>query len=110
MNMIFASDLDNTLIHSYKFRKEDDVCVEWIQDKEQSFMSKKAIENVDKEIDIPEKANITAIKDRVSNKSTIKTETSIDRRREEIRTHLKELLTFCLKKDQKNFLKRLKEK
>lgn len=30
-------------------------------------------------------------KDRVSNKSTIKTETSIDRRREEIRTHLKEI-------------------
>ena len=46
MRILFASDLDNTLIHSYKYKKEGDICVEWIKDKEQSFMSKKAIENI----------------------------------------------------------------
>ena len=46
MRALFASDLDNTLIHSYKYKKEGDICVEWIKDKEQSFMSKKAIENI----------------------------------------------------------------
>ncbi|MDR0558450.1 MAG: HAD hydrolase family protein [Treponema sp.] len=39
---IFASDLDNTLIHSYKTAKPGDVCVEMRNGKELSFMSKKA--------------------------------------------------------------------
>lgn len=37
--MIFASDLDNTLIHSYKTAKSGDICVEVKDGKELSFMS-----------------------------------------------------------------------
>lgn len=42
--ILFACDLDNTLIHSKKHREENDVCVEWIDGKEQSYMSLKTIE------------------------------------------------------------------
>lgn len=35
-----ASDLDNTLIHSHRHRQEGDLCVEWLDGKEQSFMTK----------------------------------------------------------------------
>ena len=35
-NILFACDLDNTLIHSYKSKREGDICIEWIKDKEQS--------------------------------------------------------------------------
>lgn len=38
--ILFATDLDNTLIHSYKTKENDDICVEYINGKEQSFMSK----------------------------------------------------------------------
>ena len=37
--MLFASDLDNTLIHSYKNSKIGDVCVEMKDGRELSFMS-----------------------------------------------------------------------
>jgi HAD superfamily hydrolase (TIGR01484 family) len=40
--VIFATDLDNTLIHSYKTAKPDDICVEKHNGKELSFMSKEA--------------------------------------------------------------------
>ncbi len=40
--MLFASDLDNTLIHSYKNAKSGDVCVEVKDQKELSFMSSSA--------------------------------------------------------------------
>ena len=36
--MLFASDLDNTLIHSFKKTKKGDVCVEYKDGKEVSFM------------------------------------------------------------------------
>jgi len=36
---ILACDLDNTLIYSYKHRVADDVCVEWLDGREQSFMT-----------------------------------------------------------------------
>lgn len=42
MNMkkkIFASDLDNTLLFSYKHRQEEDLCVELLKGKEQGFMT-----------------------------------------------------------------------
>lgn len=42
--IIIATDLDNTLIHSYKHRNIGDVCVEEYRDKEQSFMTKRTIE------------------------------------------------------------------
>ncbi|MDD4843275.1 MAG: HAD hydrolase family protein [Anaerotignum sp.] len=42
--MLFASDLDNTLIHSYKKAKKDDICVEVKDGKELSFMSKENYE------------------------------------------------------------------
>ena len=32
-----ACDLDNTLFYSYKHRQENDVCLEWLDGKEQSF-------------------------------------------------------------------------
>lgn len=37
--ILFASDLDNTLIHSYKIAKENEICVEKKAAKELSFMS-----------------------------------------------------------------------
>ena len=40
--IIFATDLDNTLIHSYKKAKSGDICVETHEGKELSFMSEKA--------------------------------------------------------------------
>ena len=40
--MLFASDLDNTLIHSYKTYNTGDVCVELKDGKEMSFMNPKA--------------------------------------------------------------------
>ena len=41
---LFVCDLDKTLIHSYKHKKEGDVCVEIIKDKEQGYMSPLAME------------------------------------------------------------------
>jgi len=41
--ILFASDLDNTLIHSHKYRNNFDVCVELYQEREQSFMSQEAV-------------------------------------------------------------------
>lgn len=41
---LFLCDLDNTIMHSYKHRRADDVCMEWIKDKMQGFMSKNTIE------------------------------------------------------------------
>ena len=41
---LFACDLDNTLIHSYKYKVADDVCIEIYNDREQSFISSRAIE------------------------------------------------------------------
>ncbi|MCL2053069.1 MAG: HAD hydrolase family protein [Oscillospiraceae bacterium] len=40
--MLFASDLDNTMIHSYKTAKKGDICVELKDGKELSFMSPEA--------------------------------------------------------------------
>lgn len=40
MRKVFATDLDNTLIYSYKHRLKSDVCVETRLGKEQGFMSK----------------------------------------------------------------------
>lgn len=42
--ILFACDLDNTLLISHRHRQPDDICVEHLQGKEQSFMSVKAIE------------------------------------------------------------------
>ena len=42
--ILFACDLDNTLIHSARHRAEGDICVEMLDGKEQSFMSPKAVE------------------------------------------------------------------
>ena len=42
--ILFACDLDNTLIHSYKHRRPDDVCVEIYDEREQSFISARALE------------------------------------------------------------------
>jgi len=40
--IIFACDLDNTLIHSYKVAQKEDVCVEMNANKELSFMTQKS--------------------------------------------------------------------
>ena len=39
--ILLASDLDNTLIHSYKHKREGDICVEMLNGAEQGFMSGK---------------------------------------------------------------------
>jgi len=44
MKNLFACDLDNTLIHSHKKRREDDICVEIYDNHEQSFISRKSLE------------------------------------------------------------------
>ena len=45
-NILFACDLDNTLIHSYKSKREGDICIEWIKDKEQGYISSEVIEMI----------------------------------------------------------------
>ena len=41
---LFACDLDNTLIHSYKHKTDDDICIEIYNGREQSFISSRATE------------------------------------------------------------------
>ena len=36
--VIFAADLDNTLLYSYKHRRPGDICIEYIKGKEQGYM------------------------------------------------------------------------
>jgi len=42
--ILFACDLDNTLIHSHKKRRADDICVENFDGREQSFISPRVLE------------------------------------------------------------------
>lgn len=42
MSILFACDLDNTLLYSFKHKCEGDICVEVLKGKEQGFMSPKA--------------------------------------------------------------------
>ena len=44
MKILFACDLDNTLIHSHKTRHADDICVELYEGREQSFISRRALD------------------------------------------------------------------
>ena len=44
IDYLFACDLDNTLIHSYKHRTDDDICIEIYSGREQSFISNRAVE------------------------------------------------------------------
>ena len=48
MKALFACDLDNTLIHSYKKRRADDICVEIYDGREQSFISRKSLDLIKK--------------------------------------------------------------
>lgn len=44
MKILFACDLDGTLIHSYKRCQPDDICVEIYEGREQSFISPRALD------------------------------------------------------------------
>lgn len=44
--ILVACDLDNTLIHSYKYRREDDICVEIFKGREQGFICKDAVKKL----------------------------------------------------------------
>ncbi len=44
MEILFACDLDNTLIHSYKHKASGDICIEMVGEREQSFISPKTYE------------------------------------------------------------------
>ena len=44
MVILFACDLDGTLIHSYKKFRDGDICVEIYEGREQSFISARAFE------------------------------------------------------------------
>lgn len=44
--ILLACDLDNTLIHSHKHRREGDVCVELLRGAEQGFMSGRVCEQL----------------------------------------------------------------
>lgn len=41
--VLFASDLDNTLMFSYRYREETDQCVELLEGKEQGFCTQKSL-------------------------------------------------------------------
>lgn len=41
INILIACDLDNTLIHSYKHKKDGDACIEMLKDKEQGYADPK---------------------------------------------------------------------
>lgn len=45
-NVLFASDLDNTLLFSHKHRKPSDICVEYLDGKEQGFFTKTVVERL----------------------------------------------------------------
>ena len=45
--ILLACDLDNTLIHSYKQKQDEDVCIEWIQGREQGFISRNAFNQIE---------------------------------------------------------------
>ena len=42
--ILFACDLDNTLIHSYKHKADGDICIEIYNGREQSFISNRTVE------------------------------------------------------------------
>ncbi len=42
--ILLACDLDNTLIHSHRHKKENDICIEILSDKEQSFITPHTLE------------------------------------------------------------------
>ena len=42
--ILFACDLDNTLIHSYRHKESDDICIEHYQGREQSFINANVVE------------------------------------------------------------------
>lgn len=44
--LLFLCDLDNTLIFSRRYRRPGDVCVEWLDGREQSFMTADVWENL----------------------------------------------------------------
>jgi len=44
--ILFACDLDGTLIHSHKSRRDDDVCIEHYDGREQSFIARPALERL----------------------------------------------------------------
>lgn len=47
-NILFASDLDNTLLFSYKHKQNCDICVEYLQGKQQGFFTPKSIKLLQK--------------------------------------------------------------
>lgn len=45
MRILFVSDLDNTLLHSYVHKKEGDICIEYKGQKEQGYITKYVNDN-----------------------------------------------------------------
>lgn len=42
--ILFASDLDNTLLFSHRHKMDSDYCVEWLEEKEQGFITPKTLD------------------------------------------------------------------
>lgn len=42
--VLFASDLDNTLLFSHRYREDSDRCVEYLEGKEQGFFTRRSLE------------------------------------------------------------------
>ena len=46
MRIIFAGDLDNTLLHSYKHKRDGDICIEYKNQVEQGFVTPFVYKNI----------------------------------------------------------------
>ena len=57
--ILFACDLDNTLIHSWKHKREGDICVEWLNGNEQGYIAEDTCEMLRKVMSLVEFVPVT---------------------------------------------------
>ena len=52
--ILFTCDLDNTLLYSYKHKKDGDVCIEILKEKEQGFTTPRTLELLKQVVELPD--------------------------------------------------------
>lgn len=52
--ILFTCDLDNTLLYSYKHKKDGDVCIEILKEKEQGFTTLHTLELLKQVVELPD--------------------------------------------------------